>query len=337
MKSYGTFSDYAALGITRRGTDDGRVINTISMAGYGYRGFAGAATDTSKIPNAPDIPGRKGGQCDKAYYKAEKAAGRAGWSSYCECMFPEGEARNACYDTIRGRACWGAPNNWCVGGPANCNGKGYWCGGEKDPMTCDGKLDMLIYSLGKANPFENNEELFFCARAAGRWAIEGLKALNINVPAEGAAPPPPAEQKKQASVSLDAAAADARGQSDEDLRKQLDVFRGVVPDPNSNPDGAIFYAAYVAEFNFRAQNLCPGLGYRDYRFGIGSDGRPNCGGSRRRAGGPITLIKPPFDQKQLEDLTKRNTPGGGGGAGPNTALIAGGIAVAVAAIFLLKK
>lgn len=137
MPLYNNSMMRGALGITRTG--DLRTGRT-----YALRGFGGAATDTSLYPDRH--------QCDKAAFEAEKAAGGPGWSSYCNCMFPEGTpGRTACYEVAKG---------WYLGI------------GALKPWSCEGKLAMQAKG---ANVFEDAKENEYCIQAVAGKLEESVK------------------------------------------------------------------------------------------------------------------------------------------------------------------
>lgn len=126
-----------ALGITRSG--DVRTGRT-----YSLQGFAGAATDTSLYADRH--------QCDKAAFEAEKAAGGPGWSSYCNCMFPEGTpGRQACYEVAKG---------------------GFLGIGALKPWSCEGKLAMQVKG---ANVFEDARENEYCVNVVAKKIEESVE------------------------------------------------------------------------------------------------------------------------------------------------------------------
>lgn len=284
MKSYGNMSNYAAYGITRRGTGDGRVINTISMAGF--------------AAYSPIVANK---WCDVGTFDAMPKD--QGYPAYCDCMFPKDIAADA---------------------NAACKNYKVIAGFKVAPWSVLANIPQEMIDAG--------------AKAAQDAAKQGGTALLQ----QGTA----AAQTAAASVGInlpiitpDQAAALARGKSDDDLRVAInDVkisYNGGTPNPVERPDQAILYAAMVTENNYRVANPCTS-GKRDYQYGVGADGRPRCGG--RIFGSRPTPIGLPYNPNALLDAEKRlRDQKTGAGAGPNTALIAGGIAVAVAAIFLLKK
>jgi hypothetical protein len=111
------------------------------------------------------------------------------------------------------------------------------------------------------------------------------------------------------------------------------------PDPATDPNGALRYAAAVEENNIRAQNPCP-VGVRSPQYGIDQNGRAKCGG-RRFTGVRPGVIPQPFTPAQLKRAEDALNPSSGGGDGSekkmNTGLLIGGGLAVVAALFLLKK
>jgi hypothetical protein len=237
LSNYGA----AALGITRIGQEDGRIVRTISMAGFNAY--------------SPVVSNK---WCDVGTFDAMPKD--AGYTAYCDCMYPPDIAAAA---------------------NAECKNYRKIFGIKVAPWSVLANVPQDVINTAQNAASDAAKQGATAALQQGApAAAAAAAAIGINLPI----------------LTAEQAAEVARSKSDQDLIALIDGIKadagGSAPDPTARPDQAILYAGFVAENNYRAANPC-GSGRRDYSYGIDADGRLQCGGRAIGMRFPVRQI--PFD------------------------------------------
>ena len=339
------FNDYgaAALGITRRGTEDGQVLRTISMAGFAGFGAPPPATKADFTTYAASNWLDEG--CLRSGKRADGTSIAAPASSFCQCMYGEADrisTANKNSSDFRN----GSPR-WACQIAAEYN---------FPPWTDDSLLLQVVASGGKADPLKS---LPLAEKVAAYKAIiqnvgekeiglPGIASFKLKEAAgvleQVGAVPKGTFAAASTALNIDAYRGQVRARSDKDLVALIAQFQQNPPDPATNTENAAMYAAAIEENNFRAANPCPPNMQRTVRFGLDADGRAKCDQVSVR---PLTGGRPDalfLTQIQMPPnlLIGGGGAGGGGSSKPGasampTGLLIGGAIAAAAAIFLLKK
>jgi hypothetical protein len=330
LSNYGA----AALGITRIGQENGRVLRTISMAGFGGFGAPPPGTRGDFTTMAASNWLNEGclrGTATLADGSRDPSPG----SSFCQCMYGTADRistvnKNSA-DFRTGSARWACQ----IAAEYNF-----------PPWSDDSLLLQIIASGGKADPLKSlpvPEKI-----AAYRSMLQNVGEKELGIPGVASyklknaagileqAGIVPAGTFAAAGATINASrtpeehAADMRAKADTDLYLMVGQR---APDPATDPNGALRYAAAVEENNFRAQNPCP-VGVRSPQYGIDENGRAKCGG-RRFTGVRPGVIPSPFTPAQLKQMEDALNPPKQ--SAMPTGLLVGGAVAVVAALFLLKK
>ena len=305
MNNYGSL---AALGITRVGDDKSGIVRQISMAGFGVIG----AGDNPAVPyHESNVTA--GTQC------AKDNTGTAPWSRYCGCMYGEADRistdKKGSGDFRTGSARWACQ----TAAEANLT-----------PWNCEAVIFILLSTGGQADPLRHlsgtltsgpkGAEYRRCAEkvvdtiekfySGARPALEAMGVLprsSASQPVTGGAIADPAAYTEHVKALSDA------------------TLATYASDP------------YVdAERAYRAANPCA-VGYARNSTSYAADGRPTCKATRMIGVGPVRPTLPitiPIGGSVPKDTGGSDASGG---KSIPTGAIVGAAALAVAAVFFLKK
>ena len=301
---FNAYQTRAALGITRTATADGR---SIYLGGFGAlpQGDAlGPDHESNVTANTP---------CQKV----EKGlfGGGSSWSAYCGCMYgetdrisqPTAERQGGAWNFATGSSRWA------------CQTAAEW---NLKPWSCEGIIATLVGSGGKADPLRHmSGTLTTGAKGAEykRCAAQTVEKLQQFIPG--------IRSQLQALGLIAPDAGQDPGTGTTPIQDPSNYKNALMAMTDSELVSKPKDEFVVAEILYRSQNGCGAGRARQMAGTYAEDGRPACKVSRiDYIGGALPTLPPVVMPRK--DEAKEGLP---------TGLLLGGAAVAVAAIFLLKK